>query len=430
MCGRSRRTRASGSPCTSARSPTPTTSGRGSGCGRPTAPPRATPPAWQPRRSSTTSSRRSRARISCWSRASTAASTATGTYRLTMTHTPGPITVSPGDQGGPLTNGATHTGEILQGDVDVWTFTATAGERIAVHIGEITDTDDFRPWIRLWAPNGATSGDTSGLDAAVIDDVVAPVTGTYLVLVASFDSGFDGAGTYRLTMTHTPGPITVIAGRSGRPADQRRDCTRARSCKATWTLDVHRDRRRADRRAHRRDHRHRRLPAVDSAVGAQRRHPGRHVGSRRGGDRRRGRAGHRHLSGAGRELRQRRRRRRHVSPDDDAHAGPDHRVAGRSGRAADQWRHACRRDPAGRPGRVDVHGDCGRADRGARRRDHGHRRFPAVAPAVGAQRRHRGRHLRRGRGGHRRRWSRRSRARISCWWRASTAASTAKARIA
>ena len=130
----------------------------------------------------------------------------TGTYRLTMTHTPGPITVSAGDQGGPLTNGAIHTGEILQGDLDVWTFTANAGERIAVHIGEITDTDDFRPWIRLWCaqrrrPRPAPPAST----AAAIDDVVAPVTGTYLVLVASFDSGFDGTGTYRLTMTKTPG---------------------------------------------------------------------------------------------------------------------------------------------------------------------------------------------------------------------------------
>ncbi len=134
-----------------------------------------------------------------------------------MAHTPGPITVSPGDQGGPLTNGAIHTGEILQGDVDVWTFTATAGERIAVHIGEIAETDDFRPWIRLWSPTGATLESTSGLAAAAIDDVVAPVTGTYLVLVASFDSGVDGAGTYRLTMAHTPGPITVSPGDQGGP---------------------------------------------------------------------------------------------------------------------------------------------------------------------------------------------------------------------
>src|SRR5688572_13075114 len=141
----------------------------------------------------------------------------TGTYRLTTTRTPGPITVSPGDQGGPLTNGAIHEGQILQGDVDVWTFTANAGERISLHVGEITDTDDFRPWIRLWAPNGASLGDTAGVSADVIDDVVAGVTGTYLVQVASFDSGVDGEGTYRLTMTHTPGPITVSPGDQGGP---------------------------------------------------------------------------------------------------------------------------------------------------------------------------------------------------------------------
>ena len=141
----------------------------------------------------------------------------TGTYRLTMTHTPGPITVSAGDQGGPLTNGALHTGEILKGDLDVWTFTATAGDRIAVHIGQIVDNDDFRPWIRLWAPNGTILASQSGTDAAVIDGIAAPVTGTYLVLVGSFDSGFDGTGTYRLTMTHTPGPITVSPGDQGGP---------------------------------------------------------------------------------------------------------------------------------------------------------------------------------------------------------------------
>ena len=132
-----------------------------------------------------------------------------------MAKTPDPITVSAGDQGGPLTNGAEHTGEIVQGDVDVWTFTANAGDRIAVNIGEITDNNDFRPWIRLWAPNGAVLASQSGLAAAAIDGISAPVSGTYLVLVSSFDSGFDGTGTYRLTMTHTPGPITVSAGDQG-----------------------------------------------------------------------------------------------------------------------------------------------------------------------------------------------------------------------
>jgi hypothetical protein len=73
-----------------------------------------------------------------------------------------------------------------------------------VHIDEIIDNDDFRPWIRLWAPNGSVLASTSGLAAADISGAVAPVTGTYLVLVASFDSGFDGTGMCQLTATVGP----------------------------------------------------------------------------------------------------------------------------------------------------------------------------------------------------------------------------------
>ena len=129
----------------------------------------------------------------------------------------GPDVVSGGDQGGPLTNGGVHTGEILAGDVDVWSFTATAGERITANIGEITDANDFRPWIRIWAPNGATLGSQSGLAAAAIGDVAAPVSGTYLVLVSSFNSGFDGSGTYRLNLVKTLGAITTSGGDQGGP---------------------------------------------------------------------------------------------------------------------------------------------------------------------------------------------------------------------
>src|SRR5262249_8918001 len=126
-------------------------------------------------------------------------------------------TVSPGDQGGPLTNGAMHTGEIIQGDLDVWTFTATAGERIDVHIGELTDAaGNFTPWIRIWAPNGAQLGGNYGPDATALE-VVANVTGTYLVLVGSYDSGYDGSGTYRLTLAKTGEAVTVSPGDEGGP---------------------------------------------------------------------------------------------------------------------------------------------------------------------------------------------------------------------
>jgi hypothetical protein len=121
-----------------------------------------------------------------------------------MTHTPGPITVSPGDQGGPVTTGAAHPGEIVQGDLDVWTINVVAGQQITVQISETSETNDFRPWIRLWAPNGAVLGSSSGLTTALIGPLVAPVARTYLILVGSFDSGFDGTGAYSLTVNLTP----------------------------------------------------------------------------------------------------------------------------------------------------------------------------------------------------------------------------------
>ena len=310
----------------------------------------------------------------------------TGTYRLTMTHTPGPITVSPGDQGGPLTNGALHTGEIVKGDLDVWTFNATAGDRIDVHIGEIVDNDDFRPWIRLWAPDGAVLANTSGVAAAVIDGVAAPLTGTYFVLVASFDSGFDGTGTYRLTMTHTPGPITVSPGDQGGPLTNGalhtgRDCQRRRRY-----LDLQRHRRRSHRRAHRRNRRQRRFPSLDSPVGAQRRGPRQHLRRRCGRDRWRRRACHRHVPGAGFELRQRLRWHRHVWAHDDSYTGPRHGVPGRSGRPPHQRRAPYRRDHQGRSGRVDLQRQRRRPHRRAHRRNRRQRRLPAVDSPVGSRR--------------------------------------------
>jgi hypothetical protein len=116
--------------------------------------------------------------------------------------TPSTATVTIGDLGdpcagggGPLVNGATHCGRIgFAGETDVWTFTASVGERIGIQIGEITDLDDLRPWIRLMAPDGTILGNTSGVAAAAINGVVAPATGTYQVSVASFDSFLDGTG--------------------------------------------------------------------------------------------------------------------------------------------------------------------------------------------------------------------------------------------
>src|SRR3989442_7926760 len=61
----------------------------------------------------------------------------TGSYLLTLAKGPGAFATSTGDEGGDLTNGATHAGAIYLGDLDQWSFTATQGDYIALSMGEV-----------------------------------------------------------------------------------------------------------------------------------------------------------------------------------------------------------------------------------------------------------------------------------------------------
>src|SRR5579871_2778459 len=71
-----------------------------------------------------------------------------GAYRLTLADTGDPVVITPGDDGGPMTNGFMHTGNIAVGDLDLWTFTATPGEALVVRVGDIVSTNTFTPWVR------------------------------------------------------------------------------------------------------------------------------------------------------------------------------------------------------------------------------------------------------------------------------------------
>src|SRR5437660_222085 len=61
----------------------------------------------------------------------------TGSYRLTLAQGPGAVVVSAGDEGGPMTDGATNAGNIYQGDFDTWTVTATQGDHITLTMGAV-----------------------------------------------------------------------------------------------------------------------------------------------------------------------------------------------------------------------------------------------------------------------------------------------------
>jgi hypothetical protein len=127
-------------------------------------------------------------------------SDATGTYILTALHMAGVPTVSAGDEGGAIGNGSSQSGAIALGDLDPWTFTAVAGQKIVASISETGTNSAFVPWIRVYGPTGALLVQNWG-DLGADLSVVAPATGTYTVLVSTADSGNDATGTYQLTVT-------------------------------------------------------------------------------------------------------------------------------------------------------------------------------------------------------------------------------------
>lgn len=147
-----------------------------------------------------------------------------GDYLLHLVKIPGPSTVPPQDEGGTIESGANTWGRIgapapaeptmHRGDLDVWTFEAGLGNAILLRIGEVLTSEvdpGFRPWIRLFGPNGDELGSAAGSLVASIS-VVAPLTGIYTVVVA--DQPFGSAegynvGDYLLHLVKVPGPSTI-----------------------------------------------------------------------------------------------------------------------------------------------------------------------------------------------------------------------------
>jgi hypothetical protein len=101
-----------------------------------------------------------------------------------LAKTGSPVTISAGDEGGPLTNGVTHTGRIGVGDLDVWTVAAAAGERINVRMGDLGGTNSLDPWLRLIGPDGQLLKQSFSTLAAEVDFRVTN-SGVFLVLAGA-----------------------------------------------------------------------------------------------------------------------------------------------------------------------------------------------------------------------------------------------------
>src|SRR5204863_5641430 len=102
----------------------------------------------------------------------------TGRYLLTLALREGAAVVWNGDEGGPMTDGATNAGNIYQGDLDTWTFTATQGDYIALSMGAVAPISaHFAPWIRLVSPTGALLGNSATGQGASDIAATAPTSG-------------------------------------------------------------------------------------------------------------------------------------------------------------------------------------------------------------------------------------------------------------
>ncbi len=135
-----------------------------------------------------------------------------GGYNLHFVRAPGSFVVSPGDDGGELQNGATHTGLTQLGDLDVWSFTAQAGEGLFVRMGATNAT----PWLRLFGPTGAlvaesVAGNTLARDGFLT--LQATNAGRYVLVASAAFSGQNGG--YGLHLAQSMSPFTVSQDDTG-----------------------------------------------------------------------------------------------------------------------------------------------------------------------------------------------------------------------
>jgi len=145
-----------------------------------------------------------------------------GDYRLhfmRMPHAGPDVDPFDGDGATLVSNTTTAASMDALGDLDLYSFQATAGERIILSLGEVTPA--YEPYMELYGPGGALLDTKFGNFSALIE-VVAPSTGTYNVLIAEY--GDDEPGDYHLNYAKVPhaGPAldpfdgdgTVLTGSS------------------------------------------------------------------------------------------------------------------------------------------------------------------------------------------------------------------------
>ena len=118
----------------------------------------------------------------------------TGPYTLNFGQFPGAFTVSPGDEGGRLTNGVAYDGAIALGDLDLWSFAACKGYPFTIVCEKLSGS--FTPRVRLYSRTGGLLA-TAQHASTVTLNYPGTNTGSYTLMIDG--AGVNDSGAYRLT---------------------------------------------------------------------------------------------------------------------------------------------------------------------------------------------------------------------------------------
>lgn len=116
-----------------------------------------------------------------------------GDYELLYARAPGSA------EGGALTVGATVAETIDLGDLDTYTFTATAGDKPRVTVTDL-GAGTFTPRVVVYGPTGTIVANVVHADVAA-PTFTAAVSGTYTVVVYDSSSSFEATGDYSLVLS-------------------------------------------------------------------------------------------------------------------------------------------------------------------------------------------------------------------------------------
>jgi hypothetical protein len=128
----------------------------------------------------------------------TSGSDATGPYKLYFTRAPG------ANKGGALSPGGVVAGQLAEGAIDSYTFTAEVGQGVALSITDVAG-GALIPAFNVYDPAGAII-----INGMLGDDVAsagfaAPGTGIYTVIIYDRSVGHAAMGPYKVYFTRAPG---------------------------------------------------------------------------------------------------------------------------------------------------------------------------------------------------------------------------------